>query len=309
MKKLKFKKIFLDLVIITSMFFQNTVFADELKYKEKEESLIIMKNGTTLHANILEKKSGKLLIYTKDLGNITIDIENVKEIKFTNITKDNTEINTATKENEKYTKKWFDNPTDTRLFLSPTARMLKKGSGYFQDIDIFVATANYGITDNISIGAMGTLIPYIGLESQVFAITPKFGYEITKDLSIAGSILYGSGPNSTVIGQFGLGYGAATYGNADNNLTIGFGSGLYSSYGSNTYSTQLVIIGGMYRVSEYISVLSENWFILNSNTYFPSLGMRFFGEKLSADLGFIAPSSGFGQAFTPIPYIDFVFSF
>lgn len=302
-----YKKIFLSLAIISSLFFQNTVFADELKYEEKEESLIILKNGTLLHANILEKKDKELIIYTKDSIKINIAIETIKEIKFISSSVEAIEINKQTKENDNITKKWLANPTDTRLFLSPTARMLKKGNGYFQDIDIFIASANYGITDNISIGAMGTLIPYIGIGNQVYAVTPKIGYEINKDLSIAGSVLLGGGTEA--IGKFGLGYGAATYGNADNNITLGFGSGLYSNYGSNQY-TSLVIIGGMYRVSEYISVLSENWIILNnSSIVLPSLGVRFFGEKLSADLGFVVPSGVFGQAFIPIPYIDFVFSF
>lgn len=251
MKKCKFKKIFLNMVIITSVFFQNTVFADEIKTENNESN----------KEKFIEKK-------------------------------------------------WIDNPTSTRLFLSPTARTLKKGKGYFQDRYIIIASANYGITDNISVGAIGSLFPNTGIENQLYGVTSKIGYEITKDLNVAGNILLGNNPfafYSNPINKFGLGYGVATYGNADNNITLGFGS-LFQDPSYNDHSS-LVIIGGMYRVSEYISVLSENLVLFGSysSLVLPSLGIRLFGENLSVDIGiFVVPSQ---FIFASFPYIDLVFSF
>lgn len=313
MKNLKFKNIIITLSLISSLLIPNYSFADETSFDPKLECLITMNNGEIISANILEQKSGQIIIYTKILGQITIEAKNVKEIKFINNEKPKTEpekINTTTvlpKVNLE--KEWLDNPTDTRLFLAPTARMLKKGKGYFQDIDIFVVTANYGITDNISIGALGSIVPFIGLDKQVFAVMPKFGIEVAKNINVAASVLYvASSTNS--IGQFGMGYVAGTYGNSDKNVTLGLGSGLYNGNG-RILSSSVVIVGGMYRVGEYISILSENWLIIsNGLIVVPSLGIRFFGEKLSADLGvFSFPNLGGSSSFVPIPYIDFVFSF
>lgn len=328
MEKLNLKTLLIGLVIIFTSFFSNNAFAEESFDNTKIETIIIMKNGTTLSANILEKKDKELTIYTKDLGKITINTDNIKEIKFIDNQNDINKINffdfskllpniikkkeekeekiEVEQTEKKVKKKWFDNPTDTRLFLLPTAKMLKQGKGYFQDIDIVVTSANFGITDNISIGGIATIIPFIGIQNQVFLVTPKFGIEINKDFSIAGSIFYGSGAG---VGQIAVGYAAATYGNSDNNITLGVGAGTFSAFSSRSSLVSGVNIGGMYRITENMSFLTENWFVLNSGVFIlPSLGVRFFSDKLSADLGFTIPSS-FGNNTFPIPYIDFVFSF
>lgn len=216
------------------------------------------------------------------------------------------ENNKSNKE-EYIDKKWFNNVTDTRLIFFPTARMLKKGSGYFQDIDIVFVNASYGVTDNISIDAMASLIP-------VFSITPKFGLEVSKDLSIA--FMASVGSNFLTHEPILLsGYSMSTYGNADNNITLAFGTGVYDKYAFNYKG----IIGGMYRIDEYTSILSENWIFLNKNGYysfFSSLGVRLFSKgSLNIDLSLSMlhdehfPIPIHDSFFFPIPFISFYYNF
>lgn len=286
---LKFQKI-LVLVIFFLILSLGNVFAEKLPVDE-----IILKNGSVIYCNVIEKSKDNITIEAEGLGTITIPLSEINEIK----------------KIKDIVKKWFPNPNDTRLFFAPTARPLKEKKGYFQDIYVFVASGNYGITDNFSVGGMFSLIPGIRVEQQVFAITPKYGIEINPDLHIAAGLLYGFGYQS--IGHLGLAYGLGTFGSADSNITLGVGYGL-NNVSSNTYSVAIGVLGGMYRITEYIALLSENWGIFAFNKGFiflPSVGVRFFGDRLSADVGFVYPVmsgvSGFPNFV--IPYVDFVFNF
>lgn len=283
------------------------------------ENIIVMKDGTNIYCRIIEYRGEEIYIETRDLGKFTIPLAKIAginplkgdQIHDTELTPQKEdppvpepEINNITKS------KWFSNPNDTRLFFAPTARNLKKGKGYIQDIYVFLGSANYGITDNISIGGMVSLIPFIGLERQVIALTPKFGTEIYPGLNIAGGGLYAFSPQT--IGQLGVVYGLGTYGNSDSNVTVGGGYGIFLTPNSSSNNTFIGILGGMYRITEYIAFITENWGIYTSggNLVILSGGVRFFGDRLSADLGFVSPLGNLGGIPVPIvPYVDFVFNF
>ncbi|KAF5434981.1 hypothetical protein C5S36_04075, partial [Candidatus Methanophagaceae archaeon] len=90
--------------------------------------------------------------------------------------------------------RWFENPHDTRHFFAPTARSLQKGEGYFQDIYLFIAAGNYGITDNITIGGGFSIVPFIDIDDQIFFLTPKIGFQLKEKFSLGGGVLYANTP-------------------------------------------------------------------------------------------------------------------
>lgn len=274
------------------------------KNKYSEEKIL------TPEINLLEEEKKKTEKIRKEMKKV-IRLED-------NITDNKNKI-----ENLKTVRKedWFPNPNYTRMFFAPTAKPLKKGEGYLQNINIFGFAGNYGINDNISIGGLGSLIPLIPANEQILAFTPKFGFNVNKDLSVGGGLLYLTGAG---IAQVGVGYGVATFGSSDSNLTLGGGLAygniskgkMFSNIGQQEMvsgSGALIgMVGGMHRIGEGVSIVSENWAIKNniSNdaSYLFAYGLRLFGKSSSWDFGVVYPLIPNTTTY-PLPYIDYVWHF
>ncbi|MFN8578332.1 MAG: hypothetical protein U0354_15950 [Candidatus Sericytochromatia bacterium] len=248
----------------------------------------------------LKKEMSKIIKLEDDISTNKKKVENLKTVR---------------KED------WFQNPNYTRMFFAPTAKPLKKGEGYLQNINIFGFAGNYGITDNFSVGGIASLIPSVKAEQQVLAFTPKFGFNINKDLSVGGGLLYLSGAG---VAQVGVGYGVVTLGSSDTNLTLGVGGaygniskkGFFANVGQESMVSNSGAIvgmaGGMHRIGENWSIVSENWIVNNNvskdSSYLFSYGVRIFGEKSSWDIAVIYPVIPNVNSY-PLPYVDYVWHF
>ena len=110
----------------------------------------------------------------------------------------------------------------------------------------------------------------------------------------------------------GLGYGVATYGSADNNLTVGVG---YGFAGGEVGSTPVVQIGGQKRISRRVSLISENYVLaIDGGGMLGLYGAKINWRRTSLGLGALygLPFQESEYAFTTyvIPvYIDFTFRF
>jgi len=247
-------------------------------------------DGSTVIGRITEIKDS-VVIFESDIGEIEIAILKIEEIIEVPVT---------------YIKKgtyWFPNPNDTRLFLAPTARSLKAGSGYFADYMLLFPMIAVGVTDNITLAGGMSLIPFIPIPDQVFYFTPKVGFNMN-NISLATGLLMAGlpGENEPVIGIL---YGVTTFGNADNNVTAGFGYGYVDWHFAKK---PFLVLGGQYRMTRRISFVSENWILPGLEEPLISGGFRFFGEALSVDLAalmFVGTDTGWPV----IPYIDFVVRF
>lgn len=340
-------KKFLVNIVLLGLLSVQSAFADTIN------SVIHLKNGSTISGNITEKNMSYVKIKISNSTEITIlvnDIESIsagdinenidqkiKELEYekqklekskkdlSKVIKLEDKIDDSKKkiENLQTNRKedWFQNPNYTRMFFAPTARPLKKGDGYLQDINLFCLAANYGINDNLSIGGIASLIPGINTNQQILAFTPKIGVEISKDLSLGGGLLYVSGAG---FAQVGVVYGVATYGTVDTNLTLGIGgaygniskAGFFPQIGAKSVvegaGALVTMVGGMHRIAEHISVVSENW-IFNNNfskdqSYLFSYGFRFFWDKSSWDVAVMYPVIPQITSY-PLPYIDYVWHF
>ena len=105
---------------------------------------------------LIVKKTGNEIDFETNLMTVTIPISSVKQIK---------KIPASSMRNGEY---WFPNPNATRLYFAPTARMLRKGKGYFSDCYLFFRGIAYGITDNITISGGVSLLPGAGIKGGVF---------------------------------------------------------------------------------------------------------------------------------------------
>lgn len=199
---------------------------------------------------------------------------------------------------------WQENPQSGRYFWSPNGYGLRKGEGYYQNIWVLWNQASIGVTDYFSIGAgMIPLFFFGGLPTPVW-IVPKFSIPVVKDKfslgagAIAGTLI---GENSSGVG---IVYGLGTYGNRNNNLTLGLG---YGYAGGEWSSSPVITLSGMARVGRKSYIITENYFIGvgNETVTLLSAGGRTIIKKAGFDYGLFIPLiSGMDRLFA-IPWLGF----
>lgn len=181
---------------------------------------------------------------------------------------------------------WIPALHDSRMYFAPTGHGLKQGDGYLQSIDLYLLSGNYGITDNLSIGGMATIVPGLDFDQQVYFLTPKVSVPLSAKFSAAGGLLY-----ARVVGNsFGVAYGAGTYGNTNSHLTGGIGFGFVNGSLSRT---PIFMLGGVGRISSRVALMSENYLVpinfddgsSSESAAFGLYGVRFIWPYINFDLG------------------------
>jgi hypothetical protein len=203
---------------------------------------------------------------------------------------------------------WFPNPNATRLFFAPTARMLKKGQGYFSDYYLFFPGFTYGLSDYVTLGGGVSIFPGIGMENQLYYLTPKVGVSRSASTNLAvGALIVRIPSDDDLDNPFAVGivYGVSTLGGQDGSFTVGLG---YGFEGGNLADRPMIMIGGEKRLSRRTAFVTENWMMPGVDNPLISYGIRFFGEKISVDLGLLN-TVGDEAIFPGVPYIDFVVQF
>jgi hypothetical protein len=186
----------------------------------------------------------------------------------------------------------------TRLFFAPTARALDRGEmsfGVFQFIAPFVQV---GVTDRVSVGGGTPLLFGIDEWNRPFWVTPKVQVLRQERAQAAVGLLHvfdADGDNG------GIAYGVSTFGDNDNAATLGAGL----AYADDERGW--VIMGGAEgRLTNNLKVMTENY-VWKGGDGIISGGVRFLGERLSADLALAVPI-GIGD-FIAFPVVNFVYVF
>ena len=107
------------------------------------------------------------------------------------------------------------------------------------------------------------------------------------------------------LGSLGIAYGVVTTGRPDASLTVGAGAG-YRRYEGDTATTAIFMIGGERRLRGGIKWVTENY-IWSGGDGILSGGLRFYGERLSADVALFAPI-GISE-FVLLPLVNVVWTF
>lgn len=213
----------------------------------------------------------------------------------------------------------------TRLLFGPTGRSLAKGEGYIGVYEFLLPFVQVGVTDRFSMGA-GTPLVFVGDDSAPPVwLTPKYQVYRGESTSAAAGVLHFVGLGSS--SQVGIAYGVATTGTEDHAFTLGAGWA-YARYrttgdrppcelppgsrgcGEPAKTTKhvgsaVLMAGGERRVSRRIKVVSENYVFREGGIV--SLGVRFLGKRLSADLGGFAPIGVGGFVLAPV--VNFAWKF
>jgi hypothetical protein len=229
------------------------------------------RDGSIIQGELVSETDTELVIRTDSTGIITIQKATIvrRQVLASNQLR-----------NGKY---WHENPQSTRYFFVPNAMGLREGSGYYQNIWIFFNNVNYGVTDNFSMGVGFIPMFLFGVSETPVWLLPKFSFPVMgDDFHVAAGAMVGG-----VIGVAGFGvvYGMTTYGNRDNNISLGLG---YGYAGSEVSRSPVVTLSGMYR-------FSQKWYFVTDNYFFPeatdngllNFGMRWAPERVAVDFSLI----------------------
>jgi len=270
---------------------------DAVKYYKIE-----LTDGTVFIGTIVSQDANEVVMKTAALPEVRIPSIKIKTTE---------EIDASRIKNGVY---WFPNPHATRYFFGPSAFNLKKNEGYYQNAYIIFNSFNYGLTDHLSVGGgLEFISTFSSLNDKkfdpLFFLTPKVSYKVSEKFHAGGGVLFANTPSAMEGNRSSLGiaYGIGTFGTEDKNITAGMGWGFVEGEFS---SRPIFTISGMSRISKRTALVTENWFI-PSDSYvgLVSYGVRFFGEKMAVDVGFITNGDISEFLFPGIPYIDFVVKF
>lgn len=283
--------------IITGILFVHLIsfiFFDLALAQEQEGELYRVEttDNNIFVGTLVSATDEEIVLLTETIGEITIRRENIKRI---------TRIDDSQIREDGI---WHENPQRTRYFFAPNALGLKKGHGYYQNTWIFFNNVNYGVTDNFSIGG-GTIPLFLfGSGSFPFWIIPKVSIPAgIENLHFGAGALIGG-----VIGEEtgGLFYGNSTYGDSNQNITVGLGY----SFGSGGVSSSPVInVSGLVRSSHRIYFISENYFFPTTDfNGLISIGVRWAPENAAIDFALVRPLEVW-DSFVAFPWLGVTIPF
>lgn len=250
--------------------------------------------GGTQFSGVLRAATEEALTFeTRELGVVTVPRLSLRQL---------------TNQTPEQARRGFDYVGNgTHMFLAPTARNLHQGEGEAQLIDIVLVGVNYGLTDNISVGLLVPVIPFVGIPA--LAITPKVSVPVSDKLRVGAGVLYGftTGLDGTRSEGGGLGYGLATYGTADTNFTLGLG---YGFAGGDVGRSPVAVLGANVRVSRLFTLVNETYLAnFDSNGGFGGLaGLRYATPRFSGSFGALYYTSRNESRIFPA-YLDVAFRF
>ena len=190
-------------------------------------------------------------------------------------------------------------PNATRLFFAPTGRSLERGQVYLGVYEFVMPFVQVGVTRRFSIGGGTPLVFGFDERDRPFWITPKLQILKTSSTDVAVGVLHafsGSGDGG------GVAYAVSTTGTSRGSFTIGGGV----AYGSDSNRSGVVMLGGERQVRRNLKLITENY-MWKEGHGIASGGVRFFGERLSADLALAFPIGT--NEFFGFPVVNFVYLF
>jgi hypothetical protein len=183
----------------------------------------------------------------------------------------------------------LSSPADgTRLFLMPTARTLPARTALVGVDQLVMPFFDVGVTDRVTVGAT---VPMLGFAGGMFWATARMGVIQRDSFAAAVGVLH-FGTFSDQLG--GVAYASTTVGGADRAVTVTAGR-VYSSDGAGPATG---MIGGNWRVGRRTRFVTENHIWREGGMI--SAGIRYGGEKFSADFGLARP------LFTNYPFFPVV---
>lgn len=198
---------------------------------------------------------------------------------------------------------WPEDPNTTRLFFGPTGRSLAAGTGYFSVVELVMPFLSFGLSDRFTMSG-GTPLFFGDGGPRIFWLAPKLQVIETQRLDASVGVITFFATGET--GSVGVLYGVATLGETpDRAITVGAGWGYSSEDG--IHDAPALMVGGETRLTRGVKLITENYLFPSEDFGIVSFGPRFFGEKLTADLGLAVPIFT-GESLFAFPLVNFAYN-
>jgi hypothetical protein len=254
---------------------------------------LVLRDGSVLYGRIESVSDGTVVFRTLGKVGLTVERGDIAAVRVARGRVSGTEFIPA-------------DANATRLFFGPTGRALPRGDAYIGVYEFLLPFVQVGVTDRLSIGAGTPLLFGFDDGNHPFWVTPKLQVYEGNRVQLAAGVFHVLNVDD---GYFGIAYGVATFGDADRALTVGAG---WSYWPRDQYDppdartgSAIVMVGGERRVSRRVKLMTEDYVF--SDGAILSGGVRFIGDRLSADLGLAVPVGV--EETVVFPVVNFVWLF
>ncbi len=254
-----------------------------------QEVVVVLKDGQTLKGKLVSQDSSGVIIESSG-GRMQLPAASIQAL--------------AAPGSEAAEGPRPRDPNRTRYLYSPSGFMLRQGEGYLSQTELLITSVGFGLTDWLTVQA-GTVLPWAFYDPSTmpFIVAVKAGGSPSQHVHLAGGFQTLVIPGISEMPAVGFLFGTLTLGTEDLHLGISGGPPFAFSKGTSTLGSAIITVSGNWRVSRSIALVSENWFVpVNGSTkVVASAAVRFIGERLGVDLGFLFPQG----SSIPVPWLDF----
>ncbi len=207
----------------------------------------------------------------------------------------------------------IDNTSDraydpTSYLVSGSAFTLKEGESYYKNHYLFINSFTHGITDYFQItGGFEVLSIFTSIAGgyeggPVTFGTAKIGTSVTEKIHISGNASFLAILGEIDSGGLGATIGTtATFGDIYNQFSLGMNMAIIE----DTEPSPMFTIAGMFKISDNVAFITENWIIVGDDDSLVNLsgGFRFHGSKTYFDLALVS-NQYIVQTFFAIPVLS-----
>lgn len=265
------KKYIRVILLLCSFVFSIVCNAQSETEETKKIYRITLKGGEVVYCEIISRNNEEIVVKSELYGELTIPQNKIKELK---------------RYNERLGNEFDEETliTSSFNFLTPTAYTLKKDESYLANKYLFYNQVNYGLNDNLQIGAGIEFLSTLFGNSPTYYLSLKGKIELADKLKLSGNLIFANGnllSDKILLGSVAT----TTYGTYKNNISFGVG-GLF--YENKIQEQPMITLAVVKQITDKISFISDNFYlpILGTSNYY-SYGFRVFGETIAVDFYFI----------------------
>jgi hypothetical protein len=251
-----------------------------------------LKDGTKLIGEIVNRTNEAYQVKTSNFGTIKINNDQVVSLILLS--------EKPARSGPTYT---FDNQFGHKYFIAPSAIAAERNKWYYTNQFLYFSNFTFGISKRLSAGlTFFTFVP-------TFFVSPSIKLTINPEaktkFALRGQYVFVNGDTRNNLGFF---QAIVTRGTSQNNFTLAVGK-FVSDRGVNDIS--LITVGIAKKISSNLSFISDNNFIIGTNTASTngfgllSGGLRFDRRMHAFDLGLYLPTATLDTQASLIPYIGF----
>ncbi len=249
--------------------------------------LVVKNDGSEYVGKLLKNDEREVLIETQTIGRLFIpkyEIKKIEEISEKDVSK----------------RGYYGAETySTRYFITTNGLSIDKGDNYVL-MNLYGPDIQFAVKNNFTLGGMTTWmgIPIIGSVKKSFNLSDKTSVALGVLAGTASWVKYNAGGM--------LAYGAFTLGDRKANLTLSGGWVGVNSGDGNTYSTALLSVATMIKISEKITFVGDSFIVVGDHSGALIIpGLRFSrGTNKAFQFGLAALAVNGSLMPAPIPMLS-----